>query len=940
MEIQLYIEGQEVEINEGFKFSLNNEYETLSDPTLINNAWSKSYEIPFTTNNSNLFGNIFNIERDFVISENERNIGKYFNPSKKAYFDIYYNRGLVMHGYCRLQSVDNVKYVYIVNFFGILGATFYELKQCSFSKKGLESLGEDSLKYLLRNPLTPDLKLTKEIVQRCFMTYNAHTDRVKGDDLYYIGFCADYHGLNEDFDSKTYTDGTDFKTFADYLNTNKNIDYGDTLIGDGLCEQQVRQFRVQHQRAYVWIQGLWEIMQEKSKELAENDPNLYPLELDYRWFNKRNPYYEQFAFLCKNEFPKRDYNTEVNYLTLPIDTAEATYQCENSGDDKIFTFKIETAIQAEEGYTYYLSPYVCMKVGIAGQPYRYLLSNQASSVYGNDSEYNPVGQKYRLVAAVEDGKVVFNCEISDLNLNTLNDRFTISIQWEKYADNDLFLKKNSRGTYFNVPINTAYAYVDGVKTMATNNDYFVTMEDILSPNLNVFDILLNYSKMFGLVFVTDNENKVIRVMQRKDYFDNSKILDWTDKVNFINTYNIKQPSFENKYVNWNFQPADTDLLDSYENAYEEIYGTKKVDTGIEFDDSTKDLYNSIKPLNVYSPLIAPWNSYKNWIVGRDINRYYTTELYIDNCKDNKPANVDYCFGFPQVVGVDRTLGASIGSTDSYVVYITEDCDLEKNTNTFCYHDTSAQALQDKQIEAYYINTFNDFTCYYWSDGGTYRADNFYCLFDRPKEMYRRLSTLETSEMSHPNTIFDCFWKDYISERYDNRNKVVTAEVTLSPVDYSNFQFNNFIKIGNTMYIVNRIIDYTIGDGENTKIELQTVRDIDKYKSGLPSYFDSFEIEPSIIRCVRNQTNYSTSPIVTANIKTTQRLRFTETPPSFIESYRVDGEFPNLVLVLKFKPFDAATIARGTPFIQKGYMKIQAGNTTIDVPIENIYQPTR
>lgn len=918
MEIQLYIEGQEVEINEGFKFSLNNEYETLSDPTLINNAWSKSYEIPFTTNNSNLFGNIFNVERDFVIGEKERNIGKYFNPSKKAYFDIYYNRGLVMHGYCRLQSVDNVKYVYIVNFFGILGATFYELKQCSFSKTALENIGEDSLKYLLRNPLTPDLKLTKELV------YNSWRGQKVGN-LYYIGFCPDYHGLNSDFDSKTYTDGTDFKAFADVLNTTKGIDYGDTLIGDGLCEQQARQFRVQYQRAYVKMKGLWEIIVDKSKELAENDTNLYPLELDYRWFNEKNPYYNRFAFLCKNEFPKRGYNKSVDYFTLPIDTEETTYQCENSGEDKIFTFKIETPIQAEEGYTYYLSPYVYMKVGIAGQPYRYLLSNQGTSVSNIDREY-------RLVADVEDGKVVFNCEISDLNLNTLNDTFTISIQWEKYADVDLFLKRNRRGMYMSVPINTAYAYIDGVKTMATDNEYFVTMEDILSPNLNVFDILLNYSKMFGLVFITDNENKVIRVMQRKDYFATSNILDWTDKVNFINTYNIKQPSFENKYVNWNFQPADTDLLTSYENAYEEIYGTKKVDTGIEFDDSTKDLYNSIKPLNMYSPLIAPWNSYKNWVVGGSIRRYYTLESYIDNCKDNKPSNVDYCFGFYTQMDVDTALGASVGGTEN-AVYITEDSDLEKSTNTLCYHDVSAQAMQNFQKKVTgSIGTFSVL-----SAGG---GNTFYCYFGMPKEIYYRVKY--PSPYPTKLTIFDCFWKDYISERYDNRNKVVTAEVTLSPVDYSNFQFNNFIKIGNTMYIVNRIIDYTIGEGENTKIELQTVRDIDKYKSGLPESFNTFDINPSIIRCVRNQHNYTTTPIVSASIKTTDPIRLVsvEPFPQFVDSVTFIGTIPNLTMNVKFKPINAEFIGRGMPFTQRGNIRILSGGGITDIPVENIYQPTR
>ena len=66
--IQLFIEGQELELTESVKFAITKQFDDLSNPTTIINDWSKTVEIPFSLKNNHIYtfsqeghlSNIFN----------------------------------------------------------------------------------------------------------------------------------------------------------------------------------------------------------------------------------------------------------------------------------------------------------------------------------------------------------------------------------------------------------------------------------------------------------------------------------------------------------------------------------------------------------------------------------------------------------------------------------------------------------------------------------------------------------------------------------------------------------------------------------------------------------------------------------------------------------------------------------------------------------------
>ena len=98
-----------------------------------------------------------------------------------------------------------------------------------------------------------------------------------------------------------------------------------------------------------------------------------------------------------------------------------------------------------------------------------------------------------------------------------------------------------------------------------------------------------------------------------------------------------------------------------------------------------------------------------------------------------------------------------------------------------------------------------------------------CLFNIPKENYTY-----DKNYSGKKSIYYNFWQNYINERYNVQNKLVTCYIRISPKMWNEFEFNKFIKIGNQLYMVNKIYDYDITSSEPTKVDLITIQDITGY----------------------------------------------------------------------------------------------------------------
>lgn len=360
-----------------------------------------------------------------------------------------------------------------------------------------------------------------------------------------------------------------------------------------------------------------------------------------------------------------------------------------------------------------------------------------------------------------------------------------------------------------------YEGVTNIRSESSVDIYRVFPKDIA-----IFDVLLNYCKMFGLIFDLNEETKTLSIMTRDEYFENYEILDWTDKVDRSKDFMLKPISFENKYVGFNYDDGSGQRFEAYQKKYELNYGSKKLNTSYDFNNETEDLYEGLVPAMISSKKQDSW--YFN-TVNPDYDSFkgygykeLTTNYFVENDDEGSSANMSGAFYFNNgTQRVSSNLTVVQGLSMSYpCVRITDDTDDQIKKNSFCWSFATP-----RQYSAYFpaISTFS--------------KDNKYSVhFEAPKEYYYYRNTI--GDISNTKYIYNTFWKKYIDERYNVQNKVLTAYFYLDNEDYRNYKFNKFVKIDNVLYLPNKIYDYNINGKQSTKVELVQVYDINGYLNSI------------------------------------------------------------------------------------------------------------
>lgn len=335
-----------------------------------------------------------------------------------------------------------------------------------------------------------------------------------------------------------------------------------------------------------------------------------------------------------------------------------------------------------------------------------------------------------------------------------------------------------------------------------SGDYF-SISDLWNNNVNPLEYLLEYSKIYGLVWNIDEKNKTIVVRQQQnDYKEGLTrgIRDYTDKVD--NREKVLKPAqFDCKYVRFNYTDNKTAEGTEYKNTYRANYGELILNNGNEFNSSEKKLFSGLIP----APITGKKQIFKiKTPNNKDSIMYSETQTYtsiITTDKSNKTVDL---FGSLFFVGETTT-----------PILLTDDTSSEYLNNTYCYNRYSYDVIS-KQANAkiasaisYVKNTNNKITN----------------LFNIPNITYGE-------NFTGVKSIYELFWKNYFDERYSYKNKVVEVKMKLSINEYNSIRRGTFIKIDNQLYVFNKIFDFDIqGDGL-TKCELLTVNNLDAYTTNL------------------------------------------------------------------------------------------------------------
>ena len=297
-DLHLFIAGKEVEFREPIRITYNYKDTELRNPTIIRNSFSQTIEVPFTSANNDLFGNIWSLERT--------NYGMQFNPSRKTNFELYLNAELVEKGYVKLTKVEaaNNTGTYSIQLFGNVGNFLYNLSynqgDLSDEKRTLNSL---SFKPTWGTE-EPDLNFTmdKDSVKAAWDAVNHQSQSIPDDKWDVITFIPTiYEGIPDDFDAnkvlinqgsmppdspihKAIRDGgVDYKPILDGRPNLSGWSLGET--SEQLTCDESLDLRSYLQRPAISVRRVIEACCN-----PENNGG-FEVKLDSHFFNVNNPYY-------------------------------------------------------------------------------------------------------------------------------------------------------------------------------------------------------------------------------------------------------------------------------------------------------------------------------------------------------------------------------------------------------------------------------------------------------------------------------------------------------------------------------------------------------------------------------------------------------------------------------------------------------------------------
>lgn len=430
-------------------------------------------------------------------------------------------------------------------------------------------------------------------------------------------------------------------------------------------------------------------------------------------------------------------------------------------------------------------------------------------------------------------------------------------------------------------------------TPSVKSNSVITKNMLLKTEFSPCDILLNYCKLFGLYFKKDIHSKTIDIITKNNFFKN-EVIDINKRIDYSNQIQIKPYLFETKYYLMKNEENETYYSKKYSNEYNVIYGQKRINTNYNFNQETKNVYDGSVFQNAISATdssnyfrtffnndnkIVPcflfdnpkFELYNN-IGGEDVDIFEQEQVYKDWFNLNKTVNWNLKGGYDMFAKTcfytfDNN-NKSLSDINSTLLFFNGFHALKDVANNdvpfWLSDDVSAMNILNDGEMCYLItenevdkNGFNiatkcdelpQFTRYF------YNANNVTDSFDfgLPKETY-----ILNINYEEDATLYNKFWKKYLTDRYNINTKKVTCYVNLEGLQINQETLRKFYHFNNCIWVMNKIENYFPNQYKTTKIEFVKVNDIDNYINSQFQYeYNAIELNEDKVTVDFNTTTYS------------------------------------------------------------------------------------
>ena len=869
--LELYLNNQPADVSESTIIALTKTYENVHNPLLYYADYSKTIQLPISPKNNAIFSNFNRLDSTVT------NIS--IDPTKKIPAFILNNQEKVLEGYVQLNNANTVwnDEKYEVTFFSTLGLVMNELKLLTFNKNAVDT----DEKYIIDSPLIDNLKIDRNLVkqsfeqQNHFLTGDNITDWIGFIPTFqgkYSEFSSDKeqilpNGRTEDMSRERDEHYTrEFRSY--YQQPFIWVDKLWKVAKDKIDE--ITDYTLNLDRS--WFTG----SNPYYKDLIYTCPSLFTSDDNFRQSTEN--FTDKINVVMFNKPSKSPSLSTHNYLRiLNLDSAnnagifnETTGVFnENAtfGSTKVkgrFTATLFASIPgySTDGYWYCKitddNPFYVRIKAVDLNGNEIYGAKKTFLIYSDDYDVNSntfdegidvgicniantgvAGGNRPLInhTGYQIGNHAWQCDLNfELNI-TENIPYKLYFEIWNANNGDPFeytstfsgitwdwLWEDDFNTSYGANKDKGYSFYFDSKNLSCESTEnlrsgsSISLYRVFPKDITLCDVLLNYSKMFGLVWDVNEFDKTITVMTRNRFFNDYRIVDWTDRVDRSKEFKFSPLAFDKRYVEFNFEDGECGRLKKYESTYQVSYGSKKLDTGYEFNSETNEFMENLTPSVVsqkrqYSCMMNTEYEDRPNFMGYSY-MVYPNEHYVDNDDEGSNAGMSGAFYFRNgTFNPDERL-SHWDVNGNYVIQITDDTEHMIQTHEFCWNSCG-----EGNVLCYRIPDVSTISKLY--DGKRYSVH-----FESPKEYY-----FETPADGTVNYVYKSFWENYINERYCSQNKKLTAYLYITIDEFKDIDFREFVKIDNILYHIDKVYDYNFNSYSPVKMDLVQVWDLSAYTEG-------------------------------------------------------------------------------------------------------------
>ena len=441
--------------------------------------------------------------------------------------------------------------------------------------------------------------------------------------------------------------------------------------------------------------------------------------------------------------------------------------------------------------------------------------------------------------------------------------------WDGTKDNVTVGSYTYGTTYYG---NTKTGLVgDGTMTLSISNalssNSLITKRKLFKDAPTPVEILLSYTKMFGLYWEKDKYDKVVYCRMRNTQYT-GEIVDIDDKIDYSRPYSITPVRIKSHYYEMKADTPETYYSELYKDNYGAEFGAQKINTNSNFDNDITELYDN----NVFTTLVT----------AREYNAAYSN--YYDKTDISPKTAPAFLVGGVEVDlykngAVDETTAVTVNANkidfsrtkDWYYVkgydFMERPVSYELDGNTKKSVDSEFTLLffngfQDcKTFEGDGIkfwltddtNTMmllNENRCWLWTDttqgyeGTIARQVSRLPIFSRyssgrnapvvsldfgtPKELY------VSQHLGEDTDIYSQYWRKYLTDQFSVNTKTVTAYVRFDKSLYKDC-LRKFYYFDNSIWMLNEVQEYNVCADGVTKLVFIKIQDMTNYTNGQTTY---------------------------------------------------------------------------------------------------------